>query len=97
MTFQCLSLLPDRGKRVCRTVSWDESRSKQVPFVVKGVVRDRASAESVEDVLNVMGCKLQDPTKIYCDNEAVKSFSKDAKFRDRTRHIDIVRSKKALK
>ena len=29
------------------------------------------------------------PTKIYCDNEAVKSFSEDAKFRDLTRHIDI--------
>ena len=29
------------------------------------------------------------PTKIYCDNEAVKSISEDAKFRDRTRQIDI--------
>ena len=42
----------------------------------------------LRNVFDAMGFKQQDPTKIYCDNEAVKSFSEDAKFRDRTRHID---------
>jgi hypothetical protein len=44
---------------------------------------------SLRNVLEAMGMKQERPTKIYCDNEAVKSFSEDAKFRDRTRHIDI--------
>ena len=43
----------------------------------------------LRNVLDAMGFKQDSPTKIYCDNEAVKSFSEDAKFRDRTRHIDI--------
>ena len=43
----------------------------------------------LRNVLKEMGFEQEKPTKIFCDNEAVKSFSEDAKFRDRTRHIDI--------
>jgi len=48
----------------------------------------------LRNVREAMGLKQEEPTENYCDNEAVKSFIEDAKFRDRTRHTDYIKSHK---
>ena len=76
------------------TVSWSSKKQGSVTkstTEAEYVALSQATQEAIwmRKLLSDIGCKSEEPTTIYEDNQGAIEISKNAKFHNRTKHIDV--------
>ena len=76
------------------TVSWSSKKQASVTkstTEAEYVALSQATQEAIwmRKLLSDIGCKSEEPTTMYEDNQGAIEISKNAKFHNRTKHIDV--------